>query len=85
MQNSINWSGPDSGPEFKFLMLGIVLLCASGMLSSIFPIVEIVMISLLILAGVTATIMLVRHVLKERRLDWEAFYGPLDEEETKET
>jgi hypothetical protein len=70
--------------EFAWIMIGIVAACAAGFLTSIFPIFGTVMILLLVAIGLAVIIGVVRHVLRERRLDWEAFYGPLDIEETKE-
>jgi hypothetical protein len=71
--------------EYAWLMIGIVGIPTIGFLTSIFPTVEFVITLLLICAGVAAIIVGIAHIRKERRLDWEAFYGPLPIEKDKET
>jgi purine-cytosine permease-like protein len=80
MSNNINW-GNRPNNEFNWIMVGIVGVCLIGFLCSIFTEVENVITKLLVCIGVGAIIWLVAHYLRERRLDWEAFYGPLDEKD----
>lgn len=85
MSNNINW-GQRPNWEFALIMIGIFVVCLVGFLSAIFPIFEAVITTILIgLAGCLA-FGVGCHVLYQRYLDWDAFYGPLPvEEKEKET
>lgn len=65
-------------------MVAIVVIMVLGFLSSLFPMVEAVITTLLIGLGIVGTIAALAWYLRERRLDWEAFHGPLPIEEEKE-
>lgn len=67
-------------------MVGIVAVCAIGFLCSIFSIFEAVITTILIGLALVIVGGVICHVLHQRYLDWEAFYGPLPvEEKDKET
>lgn len=78
--NNISW-GTRNNNEFSYIMVGIVVVCGIGFLTSIFFTVERVITALLILAAIAGIVVAVVHYLHERYLDWEAFYGPLPEKD----
>lgn len=67
--------------DFKLVMIGGSILCFIALLSSIFPLIDVIMTILLILVAITAVGIIIGRFLKDRRLDYEAFYGPIDPDE----
>lgn len=77
---NISWSGPTGSPDYPPIMLGIILLAIIGVASAVFPIVEYIMSILLIIMAAVVVLAITVHILRERRLDRDAFYGPITEE-----
>lgn len=82
--NSISWEGPTDSPDYPILMAGAVGLCLLGFASSVIPYFDIIMIGVVVTAGLVAVYRIVAHICRERRLDHEALYGPITEEEEHE-
>lgn len=79
-----NW-GPQYSPEYKPIMYFLVGLCFLGLASSLFPIVETIITSLLILCAIAFAVWFALYIRRERKLDWEAMYGPTTKEEKVST
>lgn len=77
--------GPDHSPEFGLWMLAIVAFCMSGFLASIFPIIEVAISFFVITVGIFCAIRIALKVRNERRLDHEAMYGPITEQEKEQS
>jgi len=81
--NSFRSSFPNDKADLEFgaIMVGIFLVCLLGFASNFIPELNTVMVLLFSAAGLAGIICLVRYVRKQRKLDYDAFYGPLDEKE----
>lgn len=81
MENNFPEWGPRNSPEFGPIIATLTIILGIACACAIFPIVAsivTIVFSLGLIAGVGYLIMWVR---RERKLDWEAMYGPLTEEE----
>lgn len=77
--------GPSDSPAYAPIMGVLITICALGFLSSMFPIIDYIVGAIVAVALLVTIIRVVEHIRREHRLDWEAQYGPLTEEEKEYT
>lgn len=65
-------------------MFGLITICALGLLSALFPIIDFIIGAIVVTALLITIVRVVMHIQNERRLDWEAEFGPLTDEEKEQ-
>ncbi len=70
-------------PDYYIIMGAILVVLGTALIGAFFPIVELIASILTVGGAIVLASMLIGKLLKQRRLEHEAAYGPLNDEEQK--